>query len=296
MGKAIEGIIPAVVTPFDEQEHVDVDAFRKILDYLIGNGVHGLFPIGSQGEFFALSAEEKRGLIDIAVKHTRGRVFVMPNTGAITTREAVELTRYAEKAGADCASVVTPFFVTPSQEELFEHYGAICRAVDMPVLAYNNPDRTGGVRLTPRTAVRLARTFPNFKGIKDSSGDLTVVDEMIRLAPSGFRVLMGRDTLIYGALMYGAAGSIAATANVAPKLAVEIYEAWREGDLSRAADCQRRLAPLRMAFGLGSFPVVAKDAMRLMGLPAGRCRAPIQSLSGEKLDQLRNILTDMGLM
>jgi 4-hydroxy-tetrahydrodipicolinate synthase len=296
MGKQIEGIIPAVVTPFDENEDVDEGGFRKILNYLIDNGVHGLFPVGSQGEFFSLTNEEKKRLMDIAVEEARGRVFVMPNTGAITTRESIELSQYAEKAGADCVSIITPFFISPDQRELHEHIKAICESVKIPVLCYNNPGRTGGVALTPATLARLAGEVPNFAGIKDSSGDLTQVAEMIRLCPSDFKVIMGRDSLIYGALTYGAAGAIAATANVAPKLIVEIYQACREGDFERAKECQRKLAPLRSAFGLGSFPVVVKEALTMMGLPGGRCRKPIQPLSEEKRAQLRDILVEMGII
>jgi 4-hydroxy-tetrahydrodipicolinate synthase len=296
MGKEIEGIIPAVVTPFDENENVDEEGFRKIINYLIDSGVHGIFPVGSQGEFFTLTNEEKRRLIDIAVEEARGRVFVMPNTGAITTRESIELSRYAEKAGADCVSVITPFFISPSQEELYGHFKDICQSVKIPVLCYNNPGRTGGVALSPVTLARLAEELPNFAGIKDSSGDLTQVAEMIRLCPPRFKVIMGRDTLIYGALLYGAAGAIAATANVAPKLIVGIYEAFKEGDLEKAKGYQRDLAPLRIAFGLGTFPVVVKEALNIMGLPGGRCRKPIEPLSDDKRAQLRDILVKMGLI
>ena len=296
MGKEIEGIIPAVVTPFDKNEDVDEGGFRKIINYLIDSGVHGLFPVGSQGEFFSLTNEEKKRLIDIAVEETRGRVFVMPNTGAITTRESIELSQYAEEAGADCVSVITPFFISPNQEELYHHIKDICQSVKIPVLCYNNPGRTGGVALTPATLARLAEEVPNFAGIKDSSGDLTLVAEMIRLCPPHFKVIMGRDSLIYGALTYGAAGAIAATANVAPKLIVGIYRAVREGDFNKAKEYQRELAPLRTAFGLGSFPVVVKEALTMMGLPGGRCRKPIQPLTEEKRAQLRDILANMGLI
>lgn len=296
MAIQIEGIITAVVTPFDETENVDEQGFRKIINYLVESGVNGLFPVGSQGEFFALVKEEKKKLIDIAVEEARGRVFVMPNTGAISTRESIELSEYAEKAGADCVSIITPFFISPTQEELYEHFKAICHSVTIPVLCYNNPGRTGGVALTPATLARLAEELPNFAGIKDSSGDLTQVAEMIRLCPPDFKVIIGRDTLIYGALTYGAAGAIAATANVAPKLVVGIYRAFKAGDYDKARQYQGELAPLRMAFGLGSFPVVMKEALTIMGLPAGRCRRPIQPLSEEKRAQLREILVKMGII
>lgn len=296
MGKEIEGIIPAIVTPFNDNEDIDKNAFRQIINYLIENGVYGLLAIGSQGEFFALSQEEKKELIDIAIDEAGGRVFVMPNTGCITTRESIKLSQYAEKAGADCVSIITPFFISPNQEELYQHYRAICESVNIPVLAYNNPDRTGGTFLTPATIARLAENLPNFNGIKDSSGDLTQVAEMIRLSPPNFKVIMGRDTLIYGGLMHGVAGAIAATSNVAPKLVVTIYEAFKSGDYDKSRQLQRELAPLRIAFNLGSFPVVIKEALNMMGLPAGRCRYPIQPLSSENRKTLSKILVDMGII
>jgi 4-hydroxy-tetrahydrodipicolinate synthase len=296
MGKRVEGIITAIVTPFDSQGNIDPKGFRKIINYLIESGIHGLFPVGSQGEFFALNSKEKKQLIEIAVEEVNGRIFVMPNTGAITTKDSVELSRFAEKAGADCVSVITPFFITPNQKELFDHYAAICKAIEIPVLAYNNPDRTGGVRLEPATIAELAGEFPNFSGIKDSSGDLTLVGEMIRSCPTDFSVIIGKDTVIYGGLMYGAAGAIAASSNVAPKLVVGIYEAYQAGDYERAKNYQRKLAPLRMAFTLGSFPVVVKEALNMMNLPGGTCRLPIQPLSKTKRDELRNILEEMNLL
>jgi len=296
MEKQIGGIIPAVITPFDENEEINEPAFRQAVNFLIDAGVNGILPAGSQGEFYALTAEEKKRLADITVEEADGRVFVMPNTGAITTRESIELTQYAEAAGADAVSIITPFFITPSQEELREHFEAICRSVKIPVFCYNNPGRTGGVALTPQTLASMSREIPNFAGIKDSSGDLTQVAEMCRLCDPGFRVMIGRDTLIFGALMYGAAGAIAATANVAPEIAVGIYRSFKEGDLDKAREYQRTLAPLRTAFGLGSFPVVVKEAMEMRGLPAGRCRRPILPMSEGKRAQLWEIMLGMGLI
>jgi 4-hydroxy-tetrahydrodipicolinate synthase len=292
----IRGIIAAVVTPFDEKEEVHEEAFRAVIEHLIRAGVHGLFPVGSQGEFYALEFHEKKRLMEVAVEQAAGRAFVMPNTGALTTRESVRLSQMAESVGADCISVITPFFISPSQDELYEHFRAICKSVKIPVLAYNNPDRTGGVALSVQTLQRLARDLPNFVGIKDSSGDLTLVTEMLRLCPEGFRVIMGRDTLIFAALMHGAAGAIAATANVAPKLVVEIYEAFLAGDYQKARKCQAALAPLRMAFGLGTFPVVVKEALELMGIAPGRCRGPVSALSSQAREKLRLILKEMDLL
>ena len=296
MAKDIRGIIPAVITPFTRDERVDEGAFRKVLHTLIDQGVHGLFPVGTGGEFFALTREEKERLMRVAVEEAAGRVFVMPNVGAITTAESVGLARHAETVGSDAVSVVTPFFLKPSQDELYEHYKAICGAVKIPVLAYNIPDRTGGVALSVATVSKLAKTVPNFAGIKDSTGDLTNSSEIIQACPPGFKVFMGRDTLIYGALLYGCVGAVAATANVAPGVAVGIYNAVQAGDLTRARELQTKLSPVRKLFTVGSHPAGLKEAMVQLGvLGCGICRRPTIELTPAQRDEVRKILKDIGL-
>ncbi|MBC7255008.1 MAG: dihydrodipicolinate synthase family protein [Chloroflexi bacterium] len=266
--KEIKGIVVPVVTPFQRDESLNEAGLRTIVDYLVERGVHGLFPCGSQSEFWALTTEEKKRVMDIVIEQNAGRAFVMPSTGAITTRESIELSRYAERAGADAISVITPFFIRPSNAELVEHYVRIAESVSLPVLAYNNPDRTS-VHLPPAVVAEIARRAPNFVGIKDSSGDLTNTMGYISACPPGFRTFMGRDTLIYAGLAYGCVGAVAATANVVPELVVGIYDAFMAGDHALALERQRQLEPLRRAFALGSFPVVVKDAMEFLGLPAG---------------------------
>ncbi|MBP1774217.1 MAG: dihydrodipicolinate synthase [candidate division NC10 bacterium] len=296
MAKELRGIIPAVITPFTPDERVDEPAFRKVVNFLIDQGVHGLFPAGTGGEFSALTMEEKKRLMDLTVKEAAGRVFVMPNVGAITTAESVALARYAEAVGCDAVSAVTPFFLKPSQEELFEHYRAICAAVKIPVLAYNIPERTGGVALSVATVSRLAREVPNFAGIKDSTGDLTNAAEIVRVSPPGFRVFMGRDTLIFGALLYGCAGAVAATANVAPALAVGIHDAVLAGDLAKARDLQAKLAPVRRLFTVGSHPLGLKEAMVQLGtIECGRCRRPTLDITPAQKDEVAAVLREAGL-
>jgi len=291
--REIRGIVVPLVTPFNHDESLDEGALRVIVDYLIDAGVHGLFPSGSQGELYALSTDEKKRIMEIVVDQARGRAFVMPSTGAVTTRESIELTRHAQACGADAASVITPYFIQPSADEHIEHMTRIAQSVEIPVLAYNNPARTN-VTFTPAMAAAVAERAPNFAGIKYSSGDLTnTLDYMQRCRP-GFRVFVGRDTLIYAALCCGCIGAVAATANVAPELVVGIYDAYQAGDLARSLELQHQLDPLRHAFGLGSFPVVVKDAMELIGLPAGKCRAPIRSLEGAPRERLIAILKGMG--
>jgi 4-hydroxy-tetrahydrodipicolinate synthase len=291
--RRIEGIVVATVTPFNDDESLNEDGLRAVVRFLVERGVHGLFPAGSQGEFYALTADERRRVLEVTLEAAEGRVFVVAHAGATTTQEAIALARHAEAAGADAVAAITPFFVAPSQEELYRHYLALASAVSLPVLAYNNPPRTG-VNLLPATAARLARDALNFAGVKDSSSDLAQFAEYIRLCPPGFRALMGRDSLIFAGLAHGAAGVVSASANVVPELAVSIYDAVAARDFARGRELQRLLAPLRLAFSLGTFPVVVKEAMRMIGLPAGPARRPVELLGDEARAGLRDALEQVG--
>lgn len=291
--KRLEGVVVAMVTPFNDDESLDEEGLRAVVRFLVERRVHGLFPAGSQGEFYALTADERRRVLEVTLEAAEGRVFVMAHVGAVTTREAIALARHAEAAGADVLSAITPFFVCPSQDELYRYYVALAGATDLPVMAYNNPGRTG-VNLQPATVARVAHDAPNFTGIKDSSGDLTQFVEYIRLCPPGFKAFMGRDSLIFAGLAHGAAGAVAATANVVPELVVSIYDAVAARDFVQGRELQRLLAPLRQAFGLGSFPVVIKEAMQVIGLPAGPARGPVGPLSDEARVRLRDVLEQVG--
>ena len=290
------GIIPAMVTPIDEKGRINENALRKLTNHLIDGGSHGLFPVGSQGEFFSLTFEQKKEAVRIVVDETRGRVPVYGGTGAVTTREAIETTKMAQDLGVNAVSVITPYFLVPSQKELIAHYTAIARACpDLPILLYSNPDRTQ-VPFPVSTLLELA-AVDNIIGIKESSGEMSRTGEYIRLTRGmNFHVLMGRDTLIYAALCYGAAGSICATANVDPRVPVEIYEAFIAGDHKRALDAQFRLAPLRVAFGLGTFPVVVKEALNMIGIDAGPAIPPIGPMTPENREKLRKVISDMGML
>ena len=289
----IKGIIPAMVTPFNEDMSLSEDGLRAVVDGLIERGVHGIFAIGSTGEFWAMTVEEKRRVYEITVEATNKRVPVYLGTCANTTAEAVQLSEYAQEAGGECISVLTPSFIRPNDEELFDHFAAVAKSVDIPVLLYGNPARTG-VPLSTALVARLADAFDNIVGIKDSTGDLTQsLDYMIK-CPEGFKLIMGRDTLIFAAFLHGAAAAIAASANVAPEIAVGIYENFVAGNLEEALRFQKRLAPLRLAFTFGSFPVVLKEGAEMVGLPAGPARPPIGPMTPEKREQLRNILIELG--
>src|SRR6516164_9642268 len=197
----IHGIIPPVATPMQANEDLDLPRLRGFLDHLIAEGVHGVFVLGTNSEFYALDEGEKQAVIATAVEHVRKRVPVYAGTGAETTREAVLLTRMAEREGADGVSVITPYFVSPSQQEIFDHYRRIAENTSLPVVLYNNPGTCGGVKIDVDTVARLAQ-IPNILGIKDSSGDLQNTNEYLRVVPDRFSVMMGRDTMIYHALIW----------------------------------------------------------------------------------------------
>ncbi len=288
------GIIPAMVTPLTADDEINEAALRKLTNHLIDGGSHGLFAIGSQGEFWAFSAEEKRRVAEIVVDETNGRTPVYTGTAAITTKEVVALTKDAEAIGVDAVSILTPFFLSPSERELFDHYRTIAEATSLPIVLYSNPARTG-VNISPGLLSQLAE-IDNIVGIKDSSGDLQLTAQYVRVAPDDFSVLMGRDTLILAGLIYGAKGSIAATANVKPDLVASIYERFVAGDLDGARASQEALAPLRLAFSWGTFPVVIKEALDLMGLDAGPSRAPVGPMSLEKREELREVLKSMDVL
>jgi 4-hydroxy-tetrahydrodipicolinate synthase len=291
----LRGIIPPVATPMQANEDLDLPRLKWFLDHLISQGVHGVFVLGTNSEFYALDEREKQEVIATAVAHVRGRVPVFAGTGAETTREAVRLTKMAEKEGADGVSVITPYFVSPSQQEIYDHYRRIAESTKLPVILYNNPGTCGGVKIDVDTVARLAQ-IPNILGVKDSSGDLQNTNELIRVVPDRFSVLMGRDTMIYHALIWGARGAVPATANIAPRLVVDVYEAAVRGDHAAAQAAQRKLNPVRLALTLGTAPGGVKAALALLGMSIGPSRAPVAPLSPKKQQKMRAALEEAGLL
>src|SRR5438128_8856670 len=224
----IRGIIPPVATPMQANEDLDLPRLKWFLDQLIAGGVHGVFVLGTNSEFYALDEKEKQEVIATAVAHVRKRVPVYAGTGAESTREAIRLTKMAEKERVDGVSIITPYFIMPSQQEIYDHYRRVAESTSLPVVLYNNPATCGGLKIDVDTVARLAEV-PNILAIKDSSGDLQNTIEYLRVVPDRFAVLQGRDTLLYPAFMFGARGAVPAPANIAPPLAVEIFEAFRRG-------------------------------------------------------------------
>lgn len=289
------GVIPAMITPLTKEGKFNEPATRMLIDYLIGNGVHGLFVVGTTGEFYGFSLEEKRYIFQVAMDQARGRVPVYAGTNAITTKETIALTQMAEECGVDCVSILTPMFIKPSQEELYRHYKTVAANTSLPIVIYNNPPKTG-VTIEAPTIARLAE-ISNIVAAKESSGDMTLVGEYIRLTQGKkISVLVGRDTLIYSSLAYGASGAIASCANVAPRLCADIYEKFQAGDFEGALQAQYQLAPLRIAFKYGTFPAVIKEALLLLGIDAGPCMEPCGALTTEERGALRSVLIEMKLL
>ncbi len=283
---SLRGIVPAVVTPFQEDETIDYTAWQRLIEYLIASGVHGLFVVGGQGEFFSLTEEERTVATRFCAQTAARRVPVYANAGAVTTQETVRLAQKAEADGVDYIVVITPYYLKPSADELVEHYSEVCQSVRLPVLAYNIPERTG-VELTPAILERVMQSQENFIGLKDSSGDLALVPKWNALNLS---VFIGRDHMILDGLKLGCVGAVTACANVAPRAFVDLYSAFRQGNLEEAARLQALVEPLRRAFGLATFPSVVKEAMAMSGMPVGRCRRPVGGMPEESRGKLAAVL------
>lgn len=289
----IKGVIPPVVTPVDDQERVNEKPLRQIVDHIIAGGVHGILSLGSNGEFYGLEREEQQRAAAITLDQSKGRVPVYVGIAEITTRQCIRWAEWAEQHGAQAVSVLHPMFLSPSDEELYRHFKAVAEATSLPVLLYNNPDRMC-CGISVNLLEQLA-DIPNIVGIKESSGDMTLTAEFIRRTrDKNFKVIAGRDILILGTLAYGGAGTVASSANIVPKLVVEIYDRFMAGDLAGALDAQFRLAPMRMAYNLGSFPVVTKDYMRLLGFEVGESIRPNSRSNPDNMAKLQQLLDDLG--
>lgn len=300
------GVIPPIITPFTADGHVDYTALALMSVHLVDHGVHGLFPFGTTGEFYAVSDEEfVKGLETVrdAVKGKTDRygkpIQLIAGCSHITTRGVIHLIKLAEQVGGyDAVSVLTPMFVSQTQEELYTYYKTIAENSSLPILMYNNKPKTN-VTITPGTVARLAKDCPNIIGVKDSTGDMTNCEEYLRLTMDvreKFNVIMGRDTMIYAALHYGCSGAVASCANVAPRVVADIYDKFMDGDYKGALEAQYRLAPLRIACGMGTFPEVIKEGLVMQGIPVGKCLDPIAELAEGEKAKLRQVLVDMELI
>lgn len=288
----IKGIIPPILTPMNDDESINEKELRVQVNREIDAGVHGIFPFGTNGEAYALSFEEKERVLDTVVQETNGRVPVYAGTGCATTRETVALSKRAKELGADVLSIITPYFAAASQDELYAHYMEVAEAVDLPIVLYNIPARAGN-SLTPATVARLGKDTANIVGVKDSSGNFDNMKQYIEVTSGlgrDFAVLSGNDSLILPALVFGGHGGVAGCANVFPCTMVEIYEAFKAGDMERAKRVQDSIRIFRNCFKYGNPNTIVKIAAGLLGWNVGNCRKPFCSLSAEGMEQLKKTL------
>ena len=291
-----KGIVVPIVTPVDQQGKLNEKAYRGLVDYLAENGIHGVFPFGTTGEFYAYDQGFYNELLALTKDAVAGRMQIYAGANHITTKGAIAIAKAVEKVGGiDALSVLTPMFVSQTQEEVYEYYRAIASETSLPIIIYNNKPKTN-VTVEPATVARLAE-IDNIVAAKDSTGDMTNAEEYIRLTRGKeFSVMMGRDTLILAGLHYGATGAIASCANVAPRIAVDIYEKFQAKDYHGALDAQFQLSALRIATNMGSFPVTLKEALKLIGHDCGDCVPPILPLHEDQREKLRGVLSGMGLL
>lgn len=286
----LKGIVPAMATPFKPDGALDHERIATLVEAYIQAGVHGISVAGSQGEFFALTEQEHLRLLEAAMSAIDGRVPLYAGTGAVTTRQAIAFTQAAQSMGVELALVITPYFIQPSQDELFEHYTAIAKATTLPVMLYNNPPRTS-VNVLPGTLARCMAAADNIVGVKDSTGDLTQSIEYQLQAPRPALLFSGRDTIALSMMLHGAQGAISPAANVFPRLMVRMYDALRQGQMDEALRISNVFAPLRAAWALASFPVVIKEAMAMNGWDAGPTRLPVRPLSAGARQELSAIVS-----
>jgi len=287
------GAIVATVTPF-RNGNLDKNALKKLVTFQIDSGTDGIVPCGTTGESATLSFEEHERVIDIVLESADGRVPVIAGTGSNNTKEAVALTRYAKKAGVSGALVITPYYNKPTQDGLLRHFRAVAESADIPIIIYNVPGRTG-VNMAAQTVARLAE-IPNIVGVKEASGNLTQVCDIIRMTPKKFCVLSGDDALFFPMMALGAKGVISVTSNVAPRLMAELYDTYVIGEISRARDIHYHLWPLFHALFLETNPIPAKTALAMMKKIREEFRLPLSPMADANRKVLARTLSDMKLI
>lgn len=288
------GSIPALITPM-KNGSIDEAAFRKLIEWQIREGSHGVVPVGTTGESPTLTPEEHKRVVEIAVETAAGRVPVIAGTGSNSTAEAIEYTRHAEEAKADAALVVVPYYNKPTQDGLYAHFRAIADTVGIPIFVYNVPGRTV-TNITPETLAQLAKDCRNIVGTKDASNDLARPSRQRLLSGSEFIQLSGEDGTALAFNAHGGVGCISVTANVAPRLCAQFQEATLAGDFRTALSIHDRLMPLHTALFVETSPAPVKYAASLLGLCEPKVRLPLAPVSDSTKEQVRAAMVHAGLL
>lgn len=290
----ITGSIVAIVTPMFDDGRIDYDSLKKLIDFHVQEGTDSIVIVGTSGESPTVNVDEHAELIRTTVQHAAGRVPVIAGTGANSTAEAIELTRFAKSVGADASLSVVPYYNKPTQEGLYQHFRAIAEAVDIPVVLYNVPGRTVA-DMSNDTALRLAQ-IPNVVGIKDATGNLERGADLIARAPADFAVYSGDDASAVALILLGAKGNISVTANVAPRLMHEMCAAALAGDVKTAREIHFKLLGLHRHLFCEANPIPVKWAVQQLGLIPGGIRLPLTPLSAEFHERVRTAMTQAGLL
>ena len=290
----IIGSIVALVTPMHDDGSVDYPALRRLIDWHIAEGTACIGVVGTTGESPTVSVEEHCEIIRVAVEQVAGRVPVMAGAGGNSTREAIELSRFAREVGADCTLSVVPYYNKPSQEGMVRHFTAIAEAVDIPMMLYNVPGRTVADML-PETALRLAQV-PGVIGIKEATGNIERAAWLIKHAPQGFSVYSGDDGTAIALMLLGGQGNVSVTANIAPRAMAELCRAAVAGDARTAREIHFRLAALNKLLFAEPNPVPVKWAMQRLGLCGGALRLPMVPMSEGLVPALEGAMREAGLL
>ena len=288
-----EGSFVAIVTPFKNGK-VDASALRGLIEFHIENGTNGIVPCGTTGESATLNHAEHEEVIRIAVETCKGRIPVLAGTGSNATQEAIELTQRAQKIGADGALLITPYYNKPTQEGLFQHFSAVAKETDIPIILYNVPSRTS-INMLPSTVARLS-SVNNIVGIKEASGSLIQVSEIIDSCGQNFEVISGEDPLTWPILAIGGKGVISVTANLVPDKFAKLVDAARTGDVEVAKALHYELLKLNDIMFIETNPIPVKAALALMGRIQNEFRAPLCPPTKESLSQLKTVLKAYALI
>jgi len=291
--KPIVGSIVALVTPMQEDGSVDYVALRRLIDWHVAEGTDCIGVVGTTGESPTVSVEEHCEIIRVSVQHAAGRVPIMAGTGGNSTAEAIELSRFANKVGADCTLSVVPYYNKPSQEGIYQHFRAIAEAVDVPMVLYNVPGRTVA-DMQPETTLRLAQV-PGIVGIKEATGDIERACWLIKQAPKGFAIYSGDDSTAIALMLLGGHGNVSVTANVAPRAMHELCRAALAGQVREATAIHLKLLALHKHLFVESSPAPTKWAMARMGLCSAALRLPITPLTPAGQALVAQALHEAGL-
>ena len=289
----IQGSIVALVTPMNEDESLDFAALRSLVDWHVAEGTDAIVVVGTTGESPTVNVEEHCALIEAVVKQAAGRIPVIAGTGANSTREAIELTEFAKKAGADAHLSVVPYYNKPTQEGQYRHFKAIAEAVELPMILYNVPGRTVA-DMSNDTAIRLA-AVPNVIGIKDATGDINRGSDLLLRAPKNFAVYSGDDPTAAALMLFGGKGCISITANLAPKLMHEMCAAAIAQNVKLAAELNFKLLPLHRAVLAEPNPIPAKWALQKMGKIPGGIRLPLVPMTDAAVGTVTAALNHAGI-